>query len=279
MFDEKLKKSLTDLIDETIAEIEDLKKSNPLSAAEIKLEGPGEGIDGKPCNGELDAKKADDEDDDEDEKEEKDADVKVEVEKGVLDEAEKSGVEKGVNEVADPNAGKHQPVAKADEYVKKGVNGEADSNAGEHKSVEKSAEEDEDLKKSDDDESKDKKEELTKSEDRDEEMKKSLESMENLMKSYVDEKITPLEEKMNSILTAVKELSDMPVERAGVPANATPLQKSIEVEPLSKSAVIDKLLELKKSNSSSVPTEDVTRAELGGPADLETLINKYDLRD
>ena len=51
--DEKLVKSLTSLIDETIAEIEDLKKSR-FSAAEVKLGGPGEdGIAGKPASGSI----------------------------------------------------------------------------------------------------------------------------------------------------------------------------------------------------------------------------------
>ena len=61
---EELKKHLTDLIDETIAEIDELKKSR-YAAAEIKLKGPGEGIAGKSSDGQLDAKKAEDEDDSE----------------------------------------------------------------------------------------------------------------------------------------------------------------------------------------------------------------------
>ena len=57
--DEALKKSLTDLIDETLLELEELKKSR-YSAEEIQLKGPGEGIAGKPANGDLKAKKAED---------------------------------------------------------------------------------------------------------------------------------------------------------------------------------------------------------------------------
>ena len=54
--DKELVKSLTSLIDETLDEIEEIKKSK-YAASEIKIEGPGDGIAGKPVNGELDAKK------------------------------------------------------------------------------------------------------------------------------------------------------------------------------------------------------------------------------
>jgi hypothetical protein len=68
---EELRKSLTDLIDETLLELEELKKSR-FSASEIEIKGPGEGIAGKPSNGDLHAKAEDkkDEDEDEDEDEE-----------------------------------------------------------------------------------------------------------------------------------------------------------------------------------------------------------------
>ena len=66
---EELKKSLTDLIDETLLELEELKKSR-FSAAEVDLKGPGaDGIAGKPANGKL-AEKAEDKKD-EDKKEDK----------------------------------------------------------------------------------------------------------------------------------------------------------------------------------------------------------------
>jgi len=68
---EELKKSLTDLIDETLLELEELKKSR-FSAAEVDLKGPGaDGIAGKPANGKLDAEKAEDKDD-EDKKDDED---------------------------------------------------------------------------------------------------------------------------------------------------------------------------------------------------------------
>ena len=67
----ELVKSLTSLIDDTLQEIEEIKKSK-FAASEIKIEGPGSGIDGKPVNGDLHAKK---EDKDEDEKEDKEEDM------------------------------------------------------------------------------------------------------------------------------------------------------------------------------------------------------------
>ena len=67
--DNKLTKSLTDLIDETLMELDELRKSR-FAASEIKIEGPGDGIAGKPSDGKLDAAKAEDkkEDDKEDDK-------------------------------------------------------------------------------------------------------------------------------------------------------------------------------------------------------------------
>src|ERR1035437_5162151 len=103
---DELRKSLTDLIDETLLELEELKKSR-FSASEIEVKGPGVGIAGKPSNGDLHAKAEDKKDeDDEDE------------------EAEKA---EGHNRKADPNGGHHQ-VDKAE-----GHNRQADPNGGHHK--------------------------------------------------------------------------------------------------------------------------------------------------
>ena len=66
---EELRKSLTDLIDETLLELEELKKSR-FAASEVEIKGPGEGIAGKPSNGDLHAKKAEDDKEKEKEKEE-----------------------------------------------------------------------------------------------------------------------------------------------------------------------------------------------------------------
>jgi hypothetical protein len=91
---EELVKSLTSLIDETLDEIEEIKKSK-FAAAEIKLDGPGEdGIAGVSANGKLDAKKKEEDEEDEEE------------------------VTKGENQKADQDAGKFAQaptVAKAEE--------------------------------------------------------------------------------------------------------------------------------------------------------------------
>src|SRR5271154_4574911 len=87
---EELRKSLTDLIDETLLELEELKKSR-FSASEIDIKGPGEGIAGKPSNGDLHAKAEDKKDDEEED-----------------EDAEKA---EGHNRQSDPDGGKHKPVA------------------------------------------------------------------------------------------------------------------------------------------------------------------------
>lgn len=238
MNDEQMAKALKELIDETITEIEDLKKSDRFSASEVKIEGPGEGLAGKPTNGELDASKADDKDEDKEDKDKKEDDKEESCEKGVLDEAEKSEDKK---------------EDKKDEDKK----------------------EDKDDKKEDD---KEDKAPWMKSVEEVETLKKSVEAQEELMKSYIDSKIAPIENRMSDILNAIKEISDTPVARKSVPSDIQPLTKSIMdgPAPLNKSEVIDKMLELKK-NGTNVPTDDITRAELGGPTDLDNFVSKYQL--
>lgn len=68
---EELLKSLTSLIDESLAELEVMKKSDRFSASEIKIEGPGTGIAGKDPQGSL-GKEDDEEDEDEEDEDEGD---------------------------------------------------------------------------------------------------------------------------------------------------------------------------------------------------------------
>lgn len=75
-----LVKSLTSLIDDTLQEIEEIKKSK-FAASEIKIEGPGDGIGGKPVNGDLHAKKED---------KEEEEDESAEHEKGESEKEEKA---------------------------------------------------------------------------------------------------------------------------------------------------------------------------------------------
>lgn len=126
---EEMVKSLTSLIDETLEEIEEIKKSK-FAAAEISLGDSDSGISGKKKDGELEAKKKEDEDEDEDE----------ECEKGEYKECEK-----GENEKADSDAGK---FAQAPSVSKKEDKDEEDEDEDEEKEIKKSIEESESLMKS-----------------------------------------------------------------------------------------------------------------------------------
>lgn len=101
----ELKKHLVSVIDEAIAEIEELKKSK-FQAQEIKLEGPGKGIDGKPADGSLG--KEEDSDKDEDDKDEK------EVEKAEDDKSEEE-VDKADDEKDEDEDEKKKKDAKKDD--------------------------------------------------------------------------------------------------------------------------------------------------------------------
>lgn len=243
---EELKKSLTDLIDETLLELEELKKSR-FSAAEVEIKGPGaDELAGKPVNGKL-AEKAEDK---KDEEEKKDEDKKDDAEKAEKAEDKKDGV----------------LVEKAEE-----------------KKEEKKEDKKDEEKKEDPEKEKKEKEiaqkllDMHKSNEEVEGLKKSVSAMESLMKSYVDEKIAPLQTQLTSILEAVNKLADAPVPAKGVSYKAVaPLMKSNEAaEPLSKSDVASKLFELKKSGS-RVDSADIARAEMGH--DLEKIIAKYNIQ-
>jgi len=237
--DNKLTKSLTDLIDETLQELDELRKSR-FSASEIKIEGPGEGIAGKPSDGDLHAKKAEDKDKDGEDDNDKD-DKKKDMEKGTNDEAEK-----GENEAV-----KSEDMDKKDEKDK------------------------DDKKKEDKDGDDDKDDKAKKAFNFN--MKKSFEESDSLMKSYVEERIKPLEDKLTSIFDLVNKIADQPVPAKGVTARAVaPLLKSGDAgfEPLSKAQVASKLFELKKSGT-KVDSLDITKAEMG--QDLQQIVNKYEI--
>lgn len=243
--DNKLTKSLTDLIDETLQELDELRKSR-FAASEIKIEGPGDGIAGKPSDGDLHAKKGENEaakaEDDKDEDDEKKKEEAKKMEKGVNDEAEKA--EKADAEKAE------KPEAKDEKKEDK-----------------------KDDKKSDDKKDDDKEDAKAAFAA----MKKSFEESDSLMKSYVEERVKPLEEKLSTILNLVNKIADQPVAPKGVTAREiAPLTKSGDAgfEPLSKSQVASKLFELKKSGA-AVDSLDITKAEMG--QDLQTLIKKYEI--
>jgi len=247
---EEMVKSLTSLIDETLEEIEEIKKSK-FAATEIKL-GEDEGIAGKGKNGSLEAKKKEDEDDDEDEdKKDKDMD-KME------------DCDKGENEKADSDHGKFAQAPS----VSKGENEKADSDHGKFAqapTVSKKEDKDED-------EDKDEKEDYK-------DMKKSIEAAnEFLMKSYVDGRMSSLEERLSKMAAAIEAFADAPVERRAIPAGVAPLHKSIdELEPMSKTEVADKLFELKKSGT-EVDSSDIFKVETGNANTAIEIANKYGLK-
>jgi hypothetical protein len=235
--DNKLTKSLTDLIDETLMELDELRKSR-FAASEIKIEGPGDGIDGKPSNGDLHAKKA------EDAKEDKDEDKDME----------------------DAKKGENESAAKSDDMDKKEDKDEKD---------EDKKKKDKDAKGGDEHEAKERKAigELADLAD----MKKSLGASESLMKSYVEERVAPLEAKLTTILDLVNKIADQPVAAKGMTARVAPLLKSSDEgasEPLTKSQVASKLFDLKKSGT-RVDSLDITKAEMG--QDLQQLVKKYEI--
>lgn len=266
---QEMMKSLVALIDESLAEIEELKKSDRFSASEIKIEGPGSGIAGKPVNGSMG--KDEDKDDEEDEDEAKKSG------EGQMDKGE------GQNRQADPNGGHHvakgetgmpEGTAKKSDMDKgEGQNRQADPNGGHH--VAKADDDkDEKKKKKDDDED----------EDGDDKkmafLKKSTEQSNTLLKSYVDQSLAPIKEQMNAIMNLVKQVADAPAPARGASyKSVTPLKKSSDEEgtSLTKSMLVDKLLELKKSGS-RVDSVDITSAELGGSNELAKIANKYNIK-
>lgn len=279
--DQDLVKSLTNLIDETISEIEDLKKSSRYSAAEAKIGDDDSGMADKKKNGSMD--KAD-------EKEEKDKEKAEE-----KDEAEKA---EGKNSEADPGTRGVTEPDMCEDPAKSSLHAEAAKA--------------EDADEDDDEDEKKKKEEMDKAEGKNREaapgtpgkvedagadapksnlaaeaakaeqpaegydIKKSLDEQETLFKSYVDEKFDALEKKLSGILDVVKEMGDEPVERKGVPAGVVPLHKSAEEgqQTLSKSETVDKLLELKKSGT-HVDSADIAAVEMGG--NFQAIVEKYSL--
>lgn len=222
---EEMVKSLTSLIDETLEEIEEIKKSK-FAASEISLGDDKSGIADKSKNGKLEAKKAEDEEEDEDEE--------------------------------DEDMDKADCMDKAEDEEEESE--EEDEGSDDMDKAEKEKEE----KKKDMKEMK--------------EMKKSLKESESLMKTYVDERFSSLEKTISKLAAAVEAIADAPVQRKGIPAGVTALQKSSEeVEPLSKSEVANKLFELKKTGK-SVDSADIFKVETGNDLTVLQIANKYGLR-
>lgn len=235
---DNLQKSLTELIDETLAEIEALKKSERYSAHEIDL------ADDK-ANGSMDTKsiaKADEDEDKEEEKEESDEAKKSDDEDEDDEEDEDEEAEMKKAEEACAKALKKYEMAKADAEHKKKMLA---------------------MKKGEWDKKEDKKED---DKDEDKDLKKSI-----------DARVAPIESKLSEVLSAVKKLSDTPVPARGASyRDVKPLAKSIEVETLSKAQVLNEMISLKKSGK-EVLSEDVIQVE-DGSADHLTMARKYGIK-
>jgi hypothetical protein len=225
----ELAKSLNALIDETLSELEELKKSR-FSASEVKLEGPGsDGIAGKPASGSME-KEEQEEKEQEDEEEEEEA-KKAESEEDEEDEEEEEEAKKAESEEDEEDEEEEHEAKESKKHEKM-----------EHKM-----------------------------------MKKSRDEMTSLMKSFVDERIAPLEDKLSTIVELVNKLANQPVAPRGYTSRGVaPLMKSSDevggFETLTKSQITSKLWELKKSGT-PVDSLDVTKAEMG--QDLESITKKY----
>ena len=206
---EELKKSLTDLIDETLLELEELKKSR-FSAAEVDLKGPGaDGIAGKPANGKL-AEKA------EDKKEDEEEDKDEVAEKG-----------EGVNSAADMGKAEDKKEDKKEEKKEEP-----------HKDDPKHEEKEKDMAKKLLDMHKG---EMKKSlEDADTLMKSYVDQKVGALEG----KLASILETVTKLAEA-----PVPVKGVGYKGVAPLLKSADEVEPLSKSEVASKLFDLKKSGS------------------------------
>jgi hypothetical protein len=255
---EEMMKSLVDLIDESLAEIEELKKSDRFSASEVSLGDSASGMEGKDKNGSLDKEEAAKADEDKDEDEDSDKDKK------------KDDDDKGDDQDMDKADGKNlesDEAAKADEDMDKGEMMAGDSDKGSTTGG-SAGTNSEGVAKSEDE-----------SKDFDDELKKSRDESETLIKSYIDDKVGGLEAKLAGIADMVRDLADSPVPSKGSSyRDVTPLQKSEpEAEVLSKAEIADKLFELKKSGE-AVDSKDIVSAELGTPSELSKIVNKYNIK-
>jgi flagellar biosynthesis GTPase FlhF len=227
----ELAKSLNALIDETLSELEELKKSR-FSASEVKLEGPGsDGIAGKPASGSMEKEEQEEKEQDEEEEEEAKKAESEEDEEDEEEEEEEEEAKKAESEESEEDEDKEHEAKESKKHEKM-----------EHKM-----------------------------------MKKSREEMTSLMKSFVDERIAPLEDKLSTIVELVNKLANQPVAPRGYTSRGVaPLMKSSDevggFETLTKSQITSKLWELKKSGT-PVDSLDVTKAEMG--QDLESITKKY----
>jgi hypothetical protein len=245
--EKNLAKSLTDLIDETLAEIEALKKSDRFSAEEIELD---HGADGSTETHAV--SKADEEDEKEEDKEDEEEEHEDEAKKAehaykkAEEECEKA-------EKAYKEAMKKREMCKAEHDKHMGKADEEDEEEAEKaEGVNEMAKEDKE---------------------------KKMKKMEKKLAKSIEARVAPLESQISQVLEAVKKLADAPVPARGATyKNVQPLAKgSVEAEPLNKSQVLGELITLKKSGK-EVPTEDVLKAEIGSASELQEIATKYGIK-
>jgi hypothetical protein len=265
--DEAMVKSLSDLIDETLQEIEELKKSSKMHAEELDLseKGPGESLNAQSAGEEKSVqgggaglKKEEEKEESEEHEEEEESEEHEEE----SDEEEKEEHKKKM-----PEGMKKEEMEKEEHVYKEEGKTQLPSKMKKPRPVAVLHPDVAHLKKE---------EEEAKGKDYHGLFKKSEEQLATLTKS-IDERFAPMEEKINSLFEMVNKIASSPVAARGVTARSiVPLQKSEDAPaPLSKDQVTEKLFEMKKSGV-SVPAEDFVKIDLG--SDLSEIVKKYNLK-
>lgn len=244
---ENLQKSLTELIDETLAEIEALKKSERYSANEIEL---GD----EKANGSMNEKSIQK---GEEEKEDKAHEEAESEEEEKAEHTKKSDDEEDEEEDDEDMSKAESDMKKAEDACAKALKKyEMCKAEAEHKKKMYFMKKGEAEKKDDKEDKKEDEKELKKS---------------------IDARVAPIESKLSEVLSAVKKLSEAPAAPRGVSyRDVRPLAKSLEVETLSKSQVLNELVNLKKSGK-EVLSEDVIQVE-DGSADHLSIARKYGIK-
>jgi hypothetical protein len=238
--DTNLAKSLTELIDETLEELEDLRKSR-FDAEEIDM--------GSDANGSMKMKKKEEKVDEDEEEVDEDEDK---AEKSDDEDEDEDDEDEDEDEDED---NKEEKIKKAEMACAK-----AEDAYNKAKESRKKAE-----KKRD---SLYKKMGMSSSEMKKSKTDSKIQKLEKTFKAKIAE-----------MTDAINRIADQPVYARGTTyKDFQPLAKSTgDYEPLSKSKILGELVSLKKSGR-DISTDDVLRAELGGQSDLQEIANKYSIK-
>lgn len=263
---EELIKSLTDLIDETLHELDELKKSSKYTATEVKLDGPGESLNAKNVGGDKSADGGIDGVKKEEKEEKSPFEPKEEPKEGEKDEDEDEKKKKAKKDA--------KPEMKEEKDEKPAFMKEEDEKHEEHEKKESKSEE---KKEHEAPAGEPEKKEEPKGEDHYFKLfKKHEQEMNDLTKSVIDSRVAPLEQKLETVLELVNKIAGQPNAPKGVSArDVVPLNKSEDNSSLAKGEIADKLFALKKSGT-VVASEDFVKIDLG--QDLENIVKKYNLK-